>query len=57
MESDLHGRGSLPFMVQRLERDWRDIADRPEAPSIVEPVRPFERGEFDLFEGSPCRVS
>ena len=31
----------------------RDVADRLEEPSVVEPVDPFKRGQLDCFEVSP----
>ncbi len=31
----------------------RDVTDGFEQSSVVEPIHPFKRGEFDGFEGSP----
>jgi len=32
---------------------WRHIADRLEKAAVVEPVDPFERGEFHSFQRAP----
>ena len=32
---------------------WRDVADRLQQSSVVEPVDPFQRGELDGLERSP----
>ena len=56
-EPNLHGRTLQALIAQRLELGRGDVSDRLEAPSIVEPVDPFERCELDLFEASPGAVA
>ncbi len=40
-------------VVHVLELGPRDVADRLEKPSIVEPVDPLERREFNLLDEEP----
>src|SRR3954463_423125 len=40
-------------MVARLGLGGRDIPDRLEKATFVEPVDPFEGGELDRFEAAP----
>ena len=40
-------------IIARFGFVWRNVSDRLQQPSIVEPVDPFERGELDLFEAAP----
>src|SRR5690242_8718379 len=44
-------------MVARLDLGGRDVSDRPEETAVVEPVDPFEGGEFDRFEAAPGATS
>jgi len=37
-------------IIARFGFGRRNVSDRLQQPSIVEPVDPFERGELDLFE-------
>ncbi len=52
----LGGKRPGQAIVQRLELGRGDVPDRSEQPSVVEPVDPLERREFDLFEVSPGAV-
>jgi hypothetical protein len=40
-------------IIARFGFGRRNVSDRLQQPSIVEPVDPFERGELDLFEAAP----
>ena len=40
-------------VVDLLLRGPRHVANTLKEPSVVEPVRPFERGELDVFEALP----
>ncbi len=48
-------RGALIGLgiITRFSFGWRDISDRLEQALVVEPVDPFERGEFDRFGVAP----
>ena len=45
--------GGSVTIVHPLELCRRDVADRLEQPTVVEPVGPFERRELDLVEVLP----
>ena len=40
-------------IIARFGFGRRNVSDRLQQPSIVEPGDPFERGELDLFETAP----
>jgi hypothetical protein len=40
-------------VVVGLEPVWWDAAEFAERASVVEPVDPFQGGEFEVFEASP----
>ena len=40
----------------RLGLGRRDVADRFEKPSLIKPVDPFQRGDFDRFHGAPTET-
>ena len=50
LESGRDGRLEQLAEIVRLLLCWGDVSDRPEEPSVVVPVDPFEGGEFDRFE-------
>jgi hypothetical protein len=56
VESDLPGRALLLFIVHGLELGRGDVPDRIEEPSVVEPVDPFEGGEFYFLEALPRAI-
>ena len=52
-ESSHHGLGVLLMRIQLLELDGRDVTDGLQQASVVEPIHPFERREFDVFDVAP----
>ena len=40
-------------VVVGLELGWWHVAEFAEQASVVEPVDPFQGGEFEVFEASP----
>ncbi len=56
VESGPYGRRSLSFIVQCFELDRRNVSNRLEQSSVVEPVDLLESCELDLFEISPRTV-
>ena len=50
LESGRDGRLEQLAEVVCLLLRWGNVSDRPEEPSMVVPVDPFEGGEFDCFE-------
>ena len=46
-------QGLKPCIVRGHGLSWRDVADWREQAAVVEPVDPFEGGEFDGLEGPP----
>jgi hypothetical protein len=56
-ESRRHGGFLDERIVARFRFVRRDIPDRLQQPSIVEPVDPFERGELDGLEAAPRPAS
>ncbi len=57
VESDLHGRRSVSFIVQRFELSRRNVSDRFEQSSVIEPVDPFEGRELNFFKVAPRAVA
>ncbi len=48
-----HGDVVQHGVISFLGFSGRDVSDRLDQPTVVEPVDPFERGIFDNFKGSP----
>ncbi len=40
-------------VVEVFELCWRDVAEFTEDAAVVEPVDPFEGGEFEIVETTP----
>ena len=40
-------------VVEIFELCWRDVAELAEQAAVVEPVDPFEGGEFEVVEAPP----
>ncbi len=53
LESHPHGGPSELLIISSFGLSRRDIADRSEQPSIVEPVNPFKRGHLNGLQVAP----
>ena len=52
-ESSRDGWTVLTAIVDLLVLGWGDVSEGFEKPSVIEPVDPFEGGEFDVLDAAP----
>ena len=48
-----HGRVLQRGVITFFGFGWRNVSDGLQRPTIVKPVRPFQRRELDVLEGAP----
>src|SRR5262245_51078562 len=53
VESGRHGRLVLLAIIHQFKLRRRNVANRFEQPTVVEPIDPFESGVLDIVEFSP----